>query len=375
LTAPPSSEAPRVVVVGAGLTGLVVAFRLAARGAAVVLVERDARTGGQIHTVREAGVVVELGAEGFVARSESVPRLCRDLGIESELIDQATTLTYALEDSELVELAPGEAAKILGFQVPREELGRGIRSMRLGMGQLIETLSATIDGRVSRRHDEVRRLSPSPEGVVVELGSGAQLTAAAVVVATPASRATQLVADAAGGAAAGLGQGALLSNASATLLYDASQLGRPLNGSGFIVPARAQTSGFRACSFVTLKFNRPVPDGTVLLRAFFRPTPEDLAGRDIPGWIDLAVASVSGPLHLSGPPRRAWASMWPNALPVYDEGYREAVARAETALEPHGIFLAGSHFHGAGIDAAVVSAEAVADRISSRLGLEPPAPR
>ncbi|MEM9873869.1 MAG: FAD-dependent oxidoreductase, partial [Myxococcota bacterium] len=132
----PSS--PRVLVVGAGLTGLTLAFRLVAAGLSVRIVERLSRTGGQIHSVAsdDAGVI-ELGAEGFVARSEALVALSRDVGLGDALLDQATTLTYALEaDGRLRALADGEAARILGFQVRKDHRGRGLRSQREVMGHL-----------------------------------------------------------------------------------------------------------------------------------------------------------------------------------------------------------------------------------------------
>ena len=56
-------------------------------------------------------------------------------------------------------------------------------------------------------------------------------------------------------------------------------------------------------------------------------------------------------------------SRWRDALPVFDEGHRERIAALEKALEGRSIVPAGSAFHGAGIDAAVRSAEAAAIRV------------
>jgi protoporphyrinogen/coproporphyrinogen III oxidase len=103
-----------------------------------------------------------------------------------------------------------------------------------------------------------------------------------------------------------------------------------------------------------------VPLGTILLRVFFRPTDEELTSRDETGWIDVATRAVAAALDVRGAPVAAWASIWPRALPVYDAAFRAAVERADAALSPLGIRLAGSHFHGAGIDAAIASAERAA---------------
>ncbi len=355
-----------VCVVGGGLTGLVVAYRLVARGVDVALLERDARLGGQIHTVTSRGLPIELGAEGFIARSAAVPALCRDLGIEADLLDQHTTLTYSLEEAGLRELAPGEAAALLGFQVPKEELGRGIRTLRAGMGQLVDALVGAIGSRARVLLEApVEVIRPSADGPIVTLASGVEISARDVVLTAPAPKAGLVLAPFGEEVTAGLVAAKNLSNASASLLYGRAQVAHSLEGSGFIVPPHAQTSGFRACSFVTTKFQRSGPEGLVLLRAFFRPTDDDLARYDERAWIDLAAERVSGPLGIEGPPIAGWASVWPRALAVYDDQHRSAVARAEQALGAARVALAGSHVHGAGIDAAVVSAERAASLLTS----------
>ncbi len=138
-------------MIGGGLAGLTVAFRRSAAGDEVVLFEASHRLGGQLWTERTGGFVVEHGAEGFVARSEAVPALAADLGIGGELIGQSETRSYGFDGSRLVALAAGEAASFLGFQVPRDELGKGIRTFRLGMGQLADALVGALGGRAGVR--------------------------------------------------------------------------------------------------------------------------------------------------------------------------------------------------------------------------------
>lgn len=353
-----------IVVVGGGLTGLVAAVRLVERGAEVTLIESARRLGGQIHTANPDGVCVELGAEGFVARSEAMPRLCHELGIGDRLIDQTTTTTYAFTGGNLVELPPGEAATLLGFQVPKEELGRGIRSLRGGMGEVVEALRARLAGRATLRLGErVSAIEHQDERVRVLSESGTAIDASAVVIAAPARVASSILDGAFGEPVAPLARGRMTSSASVSLLYELRNIGRKLEGSGFIVPQDEQRDGFRATSYASIKLARPTPEGTVLLRAFFRPKDDDLRDRSERAWTELAARKVGDALQISGPPVGSWASIWSSALPVYDEAYRASVAAAEAVLTPASIFLAGSHYHGAGIDAAVRSAERIAAAI------------
>lgn len=79
---------PHVVVVGGGLTGLSVAFRLRQLSPAVtvsVLEPRD-RPGGNIGTEEHGGFRVERGPNGFLDRTPALPNLVRDLGLSDQLI-------------------------------------------------------------------------------------------------------------------------------------------------------------------------------------------------------------------------------------------------------------------------------------------------
>jgi oxygen-dependent protoporphyrinogen oxidase len=79
---------PHVVVVGGGLTGLTVAFRLRqfAPGVVVTVLEPRGRPGGNIGTEELRGFRFEHGPNGFLDRTPAVPDLVRDLGLSERLI-------------------------------------------------------------------------------------------------------------------------------------------------------------------------------------------------------------------------------------------------------------------------------------------------
>lgn len=79
---------PHVVVVGGGLTGLTVAFRLKqfAPGASVTVLEPRARPGGNVATEEHRGFRVECWPNGFLDRTPAIPDLVRDLGLSDRLI-------------------------------------------------------------------------------------------------------------------------------------------------------------------------------------------------------------------------------------------------------------------------------------------------
>lgn len=79
---------PRVVIVGAGISGLATAFRLeqAAPAVEVIVLEQRDRPGGMVWTDRHAGYQVELGPNGFLDTKPSTRALCQDLGIADRLV-------------------------------------------------------------------------------------------------------------------------------------------------------------------------------------------------------------------------------------------------------------------------------------------------
>jgi oxygen-dependent protoporphyrinogen oxidase len=79
---------PKVVIVGAGISGLATAYRLQqmAPTVEVVVLERGNRPGGTIWTERQAGFQVEIGPNGFLDTNPATIQLCLDLGLKDQLI-------------------------------------------------------------------------------------------------------------------------------------------------------------------------------------------------------------------------------------------------------------------------------------------------
>jgi oxygen-dependent protoporphyrinogen oxidase len=77
-----------VVIVGAGISGLALAYRLHqfVPDAEITLLERQDRVGGTMWTERREGFLVEIGANGFLDNKPSTWSLCRDLELGDRLV-------------------------------------------------------------------------------------------------------------------------------------------------------------------------------------------------------------------------------------------------------------------------------------------------
>lgn len=199
------------------------------------------------------------------------------------------------------------------------------------------------------------------------------VVADAVLIACPAVPAARLLAGVAPGAARALGNIPYASMAVVTL---AVRAGTPLPGSGFLVAA-GELPTIKAATFSASKWPwlaESQPDGIVLLRASVgRFGDEHLLQREDAELVRLAVADLdrvlvdagSGAL---GPVVDSAVTRWGGALPQYQVGHLERVARIrESIARVPGLAVAGAPYEGIGIPACIASADRAVAQISASL--------
>ena len=136
----------RVLVAGAGVAGLVCARRLAARGAAVHVVEARERLGGRILTIRreEPGRVhVEAGGEFIDAEHRRVRALARELGLRLAPVLRAgfgTAIRYGGRTHVM-------ASQTAGWRELRRALDGAVGALEESRGDWRGTAAAAIAGR------------------------------------------------------------------------------------------------------------------------------------------------------------------------------------------------------------------------------------
>jgi protoporphyrinogen/coproporphyrinogen III oxidase len=102
-----------VVIIGGGITGIAAAYYLqkAAKEKQLPLecklIEATHRLGGKVQTVLRDGFVIERGPDSFLARKTSVARLVHEVGLEDEIVHNATGKSYILANGKLYPIPGG----------------------------------------------------------------------------------------------------------------------------------------------------------------------------------------------------------------------------------------------------------------------------
>jgi oxygen-dependent protoporphyrinogen oxidase len=136
----------RVAVVGGGVTGLTVAYRLlrADPSIEVTVLEAGAIAGGKLRGVAVGDLVLPAGADSFLARKPWAVQLCRELGIDLET--PGTSGAYLWTDTGLVPLL-----KDAPFGIPGD------------IGDLVRWPGLSPAGRRRAAQDLIRRARKSDD--------------------------------------------------------------------------------------------------------------------------------------------------------------------------------------------------------------------
>lgn len=244
-----------------------------------------------------------------------------------------------------------------------------------GMGELVETLVARLPGntvRLGARVVEIRGGGPFE----IVLATGEHLSAASVIVATPAWAAAGVLAPVDAALADACRDVRHESSATVVVALRRDRVRHPLVGSGFVVPC-VERRAVMAASFVTSKWPHRAPDGFVVLRGFVGGAGD----RDIlQGTDDAITRGVLGDLAerlgITGAPALTRVYRWPQATAQHEVGHQAWMARVDDRLAGiPGLFLTGSSFRGSGIPDCVADARVVAARAAAFLETRDPRDR
>jgi oxygen-dependent protoporphyrinogen oxidase len=227
-------------------------------------------------------------------------------------------------------------------------------ALRGGMQQLVDAVAARIDPASVHLSTTVSSLEKT--------GAGWQVTAAgktelydAVILATPAWAAAELLNPVDAALGAELSAIPYSSSITINLIYDEARLGRLPDGFGFLVPA-VEGRVMLACTFVHRKFLGRAPRGKAVLRAFLGGMRNEAlltaSDKALVTTVRRELSEILGEsvVGCMVEPVYAQVSRWPRAMAQYAVGHLERKERimAHVAALP-GLRLAGNAYDGIGI--------------------------
>jgi oxygen-dependent protoporphyrinogen oxidase len=195
----------------------------------------------------------------------------------------------------------------------------------------------------------------------IHLDNQQHINADIVCIALPAPRAATVVKTVAPELSDLLARIPYASSATVNLAFRRKNVGHPLNGMGFVVPA-IEGRSILACSFSSVKFEGRAPADYALLRAFVGGALQEerflQSESDI---IESALTELREWLGIKAEPIHAVVSKHANAMAQYHLGHLEAVSQIEAqARKLPGLALAGNAYHGIGVPDCIHSAEKAA---------------
>jgi oxygen-dependent protoporphyrinogen oxidase len=154
-----------------------------------------------------------------------------------------------------------------------------------------------------------------------------------------------------------------------SLGYRKQNIGNSLNGFGFLVP---RSSGLRILGTVwnSSLFPGRAPDGHVLLTTFVGgatdPSAATLRADDLVGLVHHEIAPL---LSIKNDPTHCNVTIWPRALPQYNLGHRERLAKfGRPPWLPLNLSLVGNYLAGPAIGSCTEHALAVAVEVAKEFG-------
>jgi oxygen-dependent protoporphyrinogen oxidase len=227
-------------------------------------------------------------------------------------------------------------------------------ALRGGMVQLVEAITARLDGGSVRTTTLVSGIRKTAEGWSVAAG-GTTESFDALIMAAPAWAAGALLATVDPTLGSELAAIPYSSSITVNLIYDERKIGALPDGFGFLVPA-VEGRAMLACTFAHRKFLGRTPPGKAVFRAFLggMKRNEMMAEPDetLIATVRRELSEILGArvIPRGADPEYAQVSRWNRAMAQYAVGHKERMQHIRTRVAAlPGLRLVGNAYDGIGV--------------------------
>ena len=247
-------------------------------------------------------------------------------------------------------------------------------SLRDGMQQMVDALLTRLSPDALLKNTVVQAVQPQENGWTVSAGLQSDHFDA-VIVATPAPAASELLHIASAELASELASIQYSSSVTVALGYDRKVRESLPSGFGFLVP-RSEGKRMMAATFVHNKFPHRAPEDRALVRCFLGGVRDEQV-LDLPEDEILRVVreELRSILSLTAEPLFTRVHKWKGAMAQYSVGHLERLERIERLRQQlPGLALAGNGYRGVGVPDCVRSGRDAAKNMLAALGQEQTVP-
>ena len=252
----------------------------------------------------------------------------------------------------------------------KSQKNTGSRSIFLtpttGLAEMVEALVNTLEsnGADLRLNTPVSKISQKDDTHQVDLADGSSLQADALILATPPYVTGKLIGSHLPKLASVLESIPYVSTATISLAYKLTDLQRPLDGYGYVIPRREGRRAL-ACTWTSTKFPHRAPEGHALLRVFVgRAGQEDDIPWDDASLLEIAREELELTLGITADPLVSRVFIWEKAMPQYNLGHPEKLLEIDTTLaEMPNLAFAGNGYRGIGIPDCINSGKLAVEKI------------
>ncbi|MDH3252584.1 MAG: protoporphyrinogen oxidase [Ignavibacteria bacterium] len=255
-------------------------------------------------------------------------------------------------------------------------------SFRMGMQTFPLALSSALGDRVRLNAEVERIVIPGSDGGKEDRlftvryqknGGSVSVDADAVIIAAPSAGAANLIRPYDSLLATKLEKIYHPPVAEVFLGYKQGGFDRPLDGFGYLVPAKERRS-ILGTIWSSALFPDRAPEGHVALATFVGGSRQpEIAGRNDSSLLELVGSEINGIMGGRAEPVYARVIRWTHAIPQYLLGHLGVMREIERfESEVPGLFLCSNYRGGIAVGDCVMNGKAIADRAADSVRSSPP---
>jgi oxygen-dependent protoporphyrinogen oxidase len=252
---------------------------------------------------------------------------------------------------------------------PKGPTGSAFFTVPTGLKSAVDALVQACDGVTFQTGTTVTGVTPAGKGYTVSLSTGERIDAHAVVLATPAYIAAELIQGYLPEVAGELNAIPYGNSCVVALAYRRTDVDHPLDASGFLVP-HTEPLAVTASTWVSSKWPHTAPPDRALLRVFLgRAGGKDWTAEPDDVILDTVRQGLRQTMGLRAEPVLTRIYRWPRAMSTYRVGHLERMDWIEQRMQQQpGLYLAGAAYRGVGLPDCVREGMEAADKVARHLG-------